>query len=51
MHPFASVTVTIYGPAQTPVTFHVVAPLLHKYVYGAVPPVELTVNVPVQEPP
>ena len=30
VHPLASVTVTVYVPAPSPVTFAVVAPVLHK---------------------
>ena len=37
VHPLSSVTVTVYVPAITPVMSSVVAPLLHKYVYGGVP--------------
>ena len=38
-HPFTSVTVTEYEPAVRLLIEAVVAPVLHKYVYGAVPPV------------
>ena len=37
-HPLASVIVTEYVPAMTPVIEAVVAELLHEYVYGIVPP-------------
>ena len=46
VHPLASVTVTLYVPAASALRFCVVAPLLHKYVYGAVPPLAVTVAVP-----
>src|SRR5678809_1457428 len=39
VHPPASVTVTLYVPAGILVRSWVVAPLLHTYVNGAVPPV------------
>ena len=47
---FASVTVTLYTAAGSPVMVDVVAPLLHKYVYGAVPPDALAVAVPLFPP-
>ncbi len=50
VHPFASVTVTIYVPAATPIIDAVVAELLHAYVYGEVPPVADAVAPP-SEPP
>ncbi len=39
VHPFTSVTVTEYEPAVRLLMLTVVAPVLHRYVYGAVPPV------------
>lgn len=53
IHPFASVTVTLYVPAVKPVA--VVVPcageVLHKMVYGAVPPaIPLMVAVPLLPP-
>lgn len=45
-HPFASVTVTVYVPGIKPVTALVVAPSLHKYAYGAVPPPTIAMAVP-----
>jgi hypothetical protein len=49
VHPFASVTVTVYTPAlQIPVIDDVVAPVFHTYVYGAVPLVTLAVTLAVQ---
>jgi len=50
IHPVASVTVTVYEPAVKPVILASVEPLLHKYVYGAVPPVAVTLAEP-SEPP
>ena len=40
VHPLASVTVTVYGDpaAKSPVSVAPIPPVLHKYVYGAVPP-------------
>ena len=46
LQPFASVTVSEYEPAVSPERFDVVAPLLHVYVNGLVPPVTLDVAVP-----
>jgi hypothetical protein len=46
VHPFASVTVTLYVPATTPVILAEVALLLHWYKYPEVPPVSLTVAPP-----
>lgn len=37
VHPFESVTVTLYEPALRPDIDSVVSPLDHKYVYGASP--------------
>ena len=46
VHPLASVTVTVKLPAShNPVIADVVAPLLHKYVYGAVPLVTFAVTL------
>jgi hypothetical protein len=46
VHPLASVTVTVKFPAShNPVIADVVAPLLHMYVNGAVPPVTLAVTL------
>jgi hypothetical protein len=52
VHNFASVTVTVYGPAAKPVAVAVVAVLGddHAYEYGAVPPAALTVAEPVESP-
>jgi hypothetical protein len=49
-HPLASVTVTQVFPAQRLFTVAVVAPLLHKKVYGAIPPATVTVALPLQIP-
>jgi hypothetical protein len=46
----ASVTVTVYVPAAKPPMFWVVRPLLHKYVMGAVPPLIVSVILPVLPP-
>ena len=40
----ASVTVTVYVPAEMVVITEVVAPVLHKYVYAPVPPLVTAVN-------
>lgn len=50
IHPFASVTVTVYVPFESPDKFCVVAPLFHAYVNGAVPPVTVNVTVPLLPP-
>lgn len=55
VQPLASVIVTVYVPAPSPVAMAVVwaTPVFHKYVYGAVPPVMLSssrVAVPVVPP-
>ena len=50
VQPLASVTLTLYGPIAKLLRLAVVAPLLHKYVYGAVPPVAVTLAVPVVVP-
>jgi hypothetical protein len=42
----ASVTVTTYTPDVKPLIVAVLPPLLHKYWYGAVPPVTTTVAPP-----
>ena len=44
--PLASVTVTVYVPAVTPVMLAVVAALLHTKVYGEVPPDPIAVADP-----
>ena len=46
VHELASVIVTVYVPADTPVIAAVVAALLHAYIYGDVPPVALAVAPP-----
>ena len=48
----ASVTVTVYGPAISPVAVAVVCTgsVFHEYVYGPVPPAEVAVAVPVAPP-
>jgi hypothetical protein len=51
VQPFASVTVTVYVPAQRPVVVAAVPPEgAHEYVYGAVPPEATTVAEPVHWP-
>ncbi|MBL0238322.1 MAG: hypothetical protein IPQ02_17455 [Saprospiraceae bacterium] len=45
VHPFASVTVTLYVPAVLTLILCVVAVVDHKYVNGAVPTLGLAVNV------
>jgi hypothetical protein len=50
VQPLASVMVTLYVPAITFVRSSVVAPLLHRYVYGAVPPVTVRLTPPVASP-
>ena len=51
VHPFASVTVTVYVPAASALAVVPVPPLgAHEYVYGDVPPVAVTVAVPVDPP-
>ena len=45
VQPLESVTVTVYVPATLTEMPEVVAPLLHKKVYGAVPPLGPHVNV------
>ncbi len=42
----AAVTVTVYEPTASGEMLDVVFPLLHKYVYGAVPPVGFTEIIP-----
>ena len=42
----ASVTVTLYVPAESPIISSVVAVLLHSKLYGAVPPVTVKSTVP-----
>jgi hypothetical protein len=49
MHPFASETTTLYGPAA-PEMLAPVAPVLHAYVYGASPTVTVAVAVPLPKP-
>jgi hypothetical protein len=46
VQPFASVTVTVYVPDARFKADAPVAPLFHKYVYGAVPPFGVAVAVP-----
>ena len=46
VHPLASVTVTVYVPATSPLAVAVVAALLHAKVYGEVPPAPLAVADP-----
>jgi hypothetical protein len=50
VHPLASVIVTVYVLALSPVAVVVVCALLHKYVYGDVPPLGVTVAVPLLGP-
>ena len=50
VQPFESVTVAVYVPADKPLFEAVVFPLLHKYVYGAVPPLATTAAEPVDAP-
>ena len=52
IHPFESNTETEYAPAHKPVAVIVVCEeaSLHRYVYGVVPPIALTVAVPLQLP-
>ena len=50
MHPTASVIVTVYVPAHNPVTVDEVAPLLHEYVKGEVPPDIVTSAEPLHTP-
>ena len=52
IQPLASVTVTVYVPALSPVAVGVVCTgvVFHEYVYGAVPPVAFTVAVPLFPP-
>ena len=42
VQPVLSLTVTLYVPADNPLTLDVVAPLLHEYVYGGFPAVAVT---------
>ncbi len=50
VQPFASVTVTVYVPAVNPVAVAAVCPPVQAYVYGAVPPLAVTVAAPVLAP-
>ena len=50
VQPLLSVVVTVYVPPHNPLMLAVVAALLHKYVYVGVPPVAVTVAVPLQTP-
>ena len=50
VHPFASVTVSVYDPAHRLLMVAVVAPLLQAYVYGAVPTLTVVFADPSQEP-
>jgi hypothetical protein len=47
VHPLSSVTVTVYVPSNNPERSSAVEPLLHKYVYGDVPPEAVTLIFPV----
>jgi hypothetical protein len=46
VQPFASVAVTLYIPAVSPFMLAPFAPVLHTKLYGATPPVALTVIAP-----
>jgi hypothetical protein len=46
VQPFPSVTVAVYVPADRPVNDDVTAPVDHEYVYGAVPPLAVILEVP-----
>ena len=46
----SSVIVTVYVPADKPVTSAVEAPFDHEYVYDPVPPVAVTVAAPFEPP-
>ena len=50
VHPFASVTVTLYVPAGKPVKSSPVDPLLHTQLYAAVPPLTVKLIDPVEAP-
>jgi len=51
VHPFASVTVTVYEPAAKPLAVAEVPPEgAHEYVYEPVPPLAVTVALPVLPP-
>ena len=50
VHPFASVTVTLYAPAHNPEISSLVAELSHKYVSTGVPPAVVKFNTPSQPP-
>ena len=51
VHPFASVTVIVYVPAENPVPVALVPPIgVHAYVYGLVPPPPVTVALPLLPP-
>ena len=50
VHPFASVTTTVYVPDAIFVKSWLTALLLHKYVYGAVPPLTVKSILPVAFP-
>jgi len=50
IHPFASVTVRNFVPWPKLFTEAVVEPSLHKYEYGATPPVTLTATAPLSKP-
>src|ERR1700679_1293605 len=49
LHPSLSVTIQVYVPAISPVSFWVVSPLLQLYVYGCVPPVGYAVMFPLDK--
>jgi hypothetical protein len=46
VHPFRSVTVTVYMPGIRLLIDAVVAPVFHKYVYPGLPPLTTAVAVP-----
>ena len=50
VQPLASVTVTLYDPADRPAMFWLVAPFDHKYVSAPVPPDTVKVIVPLPPP-
>ena len=50
VHPFASVTTTLYAPATRFCGSCTVDPLDHTYVYGAVPPAGVKLMLPVLAP-
>jgi hypothetical protein len=50
VQPLASVTTTEYVPAGLPARLEVVAPVFHRYVYGAVPPETAVDTAPLLNP-